>query len=152
MIPLVLVLILNYVTGALPVGFLQHASWVHLLMNCAVLIGFGFIIERRRGLLAVLAVFLGGAWLGGIVQYALTGLHSMGASAGALALVAAYAWWWPNKRVLMLPARLFVFGYAVAEMLQIIFQLIPHVAHVAHLTGIAIGVLYAEVFDVRDDA
>ncbi len=75
-----------------PLGFVPlfsyiflHLDWMHLVLNCAVLLAFGSLIERQLGIWRFLAFFVACGVGGGIVQLAFVGPQMsvvLGASGG----------------------------------------------------------------------
>jgi len=142
-----------------PVGF-----WVtHILFNMMTLSIFGGAVEARVGSrrfallyllggLSAAAAFLGQAWW----QSGLTlaGLHAhtqeiVGASGAVLAVVAAFALYYPD-------ARLFIFPFpfpvrakkavGVFIVLSVVFMFVPalsFIGHSAHIGGLVAGYLLA---------
>lgn len=143
----------------------MHAGWLHLLVNCWVIFVFGRELERSLGQKPFLTLYLGSGIVGGLVQV-LAGIlfpnyfggATVGASAGAFGLVAAFATLYPERPltlllffilpVTMLAKYLLLFSVIVA-VLGIVFPS-GNIANAAHLGGIACGVLFAR-FGLRWD-
>ncbi len=135
---------------------------IHLLGNCFIIYVFGRRVEKAIGSLRFLALYLVGGALGGLLQMA-TGLFLpehfgqsiIGASAGAFALLAAYAAFSPGQLVHMffLPFGIradILFALTVLGALIGLFVPAGHVAHVAHLGGLFWGYVFArKVSDAR---
>jgi len=97
--------------------------------------------------------------LGGGVIYALVGLLRgnaapvIGASAGVLGVAAAFAVFFPTRRLFVFPipfplsAKVVVIGYALITLLGSV-SASPRdpIAHLAHLGGLIVGFLYAWTF------
>jgi membrane associated rhomboid family serine protease len=132
-----------------------HAGFWHLAVNMYMLASFGPRVERTMG---------GGAWpfalfylwcgLGGVVAHELFVQHDallMGASAAVLGVVLAYAMRWPDDEVslfFVVPMRMrWVAVVMIAINLALGALSAPSgqgggVAYLAHLGGVAFGLLY----------
>ena len=127
----------------------------HLLGNLFVIYVFGRVVEDALGGAALLKLYLLGGTLGGLLQM-LGGLLApqqfgvavVGASAGAMGLIAAVATLEPRRRLhlffLPLPVRAdLLLTLAVMTTLAGLFLPSGHVAHCAHLGGILTGFMFA---------
>ncbi|HUQ26723.1 MAG TPA: rhomboid family intramembrane serine protease [Burkholderiales bacterium] len=128
-----------------------HASLTHLFFNMLALYMFGGEIERLFGtrfyvayyfacvVAAALCHLVVTAWLGG------PQIPTVGASGGIYGLLLAFGIYFPHRRVMLLippiplPARVFVFGFALLELIFGITQTAAGVAHFAHLGGMLGG-------------
>lgn len=145
-----------------PVGF-----WVtHILFNMMTLSIFGGPVEARLGSrrfallyllggLSAAAAFLGQAWWQ--AGLSLTGLHAhtqeiVGASGAVLAVVAAFALYYPEARLFIFPfpfpvrARKAV-GFFIV--LSVVFMFVPSlsfIGHSAHIGGLIAGYLLARLW------
>jgi membrane associated rhomboid family serine protease len=133
--------------------FLHGERW-HFLFNMLVLYLFGRPVEESLGRKHFLLLYFASGFVGGVVQsilgFAFPGVFGfpvVGASAGILGLVAAFATLDPNREILMffvLPMRakyLLWISAAVAGF----YILVPAergTAHGAHLGGLLGGVAY----------
>jgi membrane associated rhomboid family serine protease len=131
-----------------------HADWLHCLFNLIFLYLFGHSVEASIGSKHTAFLYLGSGLVGGVAQAALSfafpnvfGMAVVGASAGVMALLAAFATLDPNRELLMLgvlPIRskylLYFFG-AVAAFFTIV-PTSPGIAHAAHLGGLLAGAAY----------
>ena len=143
-----------------------HAGFLHLFFNCFVIYMFGRELEQVLGVKKFLTLYLASGAIGGLVQ-ALAGglaehflrdsswaLHFMGpavgASAGALGLVAAFATLYPERPLMLLlffvipvsmRAKFLLLFSALLALFGVIFP-VSNVADAAHLGGIIAGVLY----------
>jgi membrane associated rhomboid family serine protease len=129
-----------------------HGSLVHLAFNMFALYMFGSAIERvfgaRRYLTFYLVCVLSAA-IAQLIVAAVTGLiyPTVGASGGIFGLLLAYGMYFPNNRVMLLfppipmPARVFVFVYALIELFLGVTGTQEGVAHFAHLGGMVGGFL-----------
>lgn len=131
-----------------------HANIWHLAGNLLGLWFFGRYIEMRLGAANFLKLYFIGGLAGGLLQ-SLLGLAFedrfggpvIGASAGVVALFAAFARLEPNAEVLLwfvLPVKarhVLIFSLVVA----VVFMVLPTsggIAHAAHLGGLLAGVIY----------
>ncbi len=142
-----------------------HAGLLHLLFNCFVIYMFGRELEQVLGVKKFLTLYLGSGAIGGLVQALAGGVaqhfpesvwasHFMGpavgASAGALGLVAAYATLYPERQLMLLlffiipvsmRAKFLLLFSALLALFGVIFP-VSNVADAAHLGGIIAAVLY----------
>jgi membrane associated rhomboid family serine protease len=139
--------------------FLHQTPWPwHLIGNCLGLFFIGTHIEEMYGARRLLWLHFGGGLAGGLLHVVIGLLPAhqdiavVGASAGVLSLLAAYATAFPEKQLTtflyFIPVTLkakwilwFFTGLAVFG------SLFPYdsVAHGAHLGGIAFGFLYVKL-------
>lgn len=129
-----------------------HGSWTHLLLNAIGLLVMGNAVEALLGIRRFWTVFLLSGVVGGIGWALAQGLGSnvpcVGASAGVLGLVGAYAALRPHDRFLLvfpipitLSAKALALWLAVANAIDLAFGH-SNVAYLAHLVGIVTGALY----------
>jgi membrane associated rhomboid family serine protease len=128
-----------------------HASLGHIFFNMLALYMFGGEIERLFGtryytlyyfacvVTAALTHLVVTSWMGAPPA------PMVGASGGIYGLLLAFGIYFPHRRVLLLfppiplPARVFVFGFALLELFFGITQTAAGVAHFAHLGGMLGG-------------
>ena len=128
----------------------MHGGWLHLFLNCWAIYVFGRPVEETLGFGPFLRLYLLSGIVGGLMQMAGALLMEnhfagavVGASAGALGLVAAFASLFPEQRLLML--LFFVIPVAmrartllwVSVALSLLGMLIPYgeIARAADHTG-----------------
>jgi membrane associated rhomboid family serine protease len=134
-------------------GFM-HGGLAHLLFNMLALAMFGAPLEhvwgQRRFLSYYLVCVVGaaacqlavGAWT---VSQGGEAYPTVGASGGIFGLLLAYGMLFPNQRVMLLippipmKARTLVIVYGAIELLMGITNVMPGVAHFAHLGGMFFG-------------
>lgn len=138
--------------------FLHGGPWPwHLIGNCLGLYFIGLHIEELYGARKFLWMYFGGAGLGAFVQVVVTSLPShndslvLGASAGVMSLLAAYAIAFPERQITtfiyFIPVTLRAkwllrfFGGLAAFGSLFPFDII---AHGAHLGGILFGIFYVK--------
>ncbi len=119
-----------------------HGSIWHLLLNGLALAGFGFGVERIAGSWNMALILAVGILAGAIT---LMDRPMMGMSAGIFAVIAFFCLHKPGARVYLLvfPMRamdLFVLCVIVSAVLAMA-GVWGGIAHMAHLTGMAGGVL-----------
>lgn len=154
----------GYVWQLLTYQFM-HGGWLHLLLNCWAIYIFGREVESTLGAKSFLTLYFTSGVVGGLCQVLVGGLaehfsHSawalrfaaptVGASAGAFGLVAAFAMLYPERPLMLLlffiiPVNmrakfLLLFSAALAG-LGIVFAL-DNVAHAAHIGGMVTGILF----------
>jgi rhomboid family protein len=146
----------GYVWQLLTFQFLHQLPWPwHLLFNCLALYVFGREVENALGRKAFLKLYLISGVLGGVVQLIFGWMthHStwvVGASAGVLGLVAAYASLFPERQITLLlfffiPVTLkarYLFWGALALSVIGATQANSTIAHAAHLGGLLAGFAY----------
>ena len=128
-----------------------HANLAHIFFNMFALYMFGGEIERLFGsrfyalyyfacvVTAAITHLIITAWMGAAP------VPMVGASGGIYGLLLAFGIYFPHRRVMLLfppipmPARVFVFGFAVLELVLGITQTQAGVAHFAHLGGMLGG-------------
>ena len=127
-----------------------HGSLLHLFFNMFALYMFGASIEHvfgsRRYLVYYLVCVLSAAITQLLVARMTGGFYpTVGASGGVFGLLLAYGLYFPNNRVMLLfppipmPARVFVFVYALLELVMGVAGVQSGVAHFAHLGGMVGG-------------
>jgi len=137
---------------------LMHAGWIHLLVNCWAIYVFGRGVEMVTGKRRFLAIYFSSGIAGGLLQVLFAwvwpdrfGGAVVGASAGALGLVGAFAAIEPERKLMMLVY--FVFPLKIRAktfllfcfLLSVLGLLFPNsflgggIAHAAHLGGILTG-------------
>jgi membrane associated rhomboid family serine protease len=128
-----------------------HGNLTHIFFNMLALYMFGGEIERLFGtrfyvayyfacvVSAALFHLLVNSWMGGAPY------PTVGASGGVYGLLLAFGVYFPHRRVILLfppiplPARVFVFGFALLELVLGVTQTAAGVAHFAHLGGMLGG-------------
>jgi membrane associated rhomboid family serine protease len=139
-----------------------HANLLHLVGNGVFLLIFGVPAERRVGAWRLLVLFLLGGALANFVASLLvgTGRVIVGASGGISALVGAYLVLFPRARLgivvplglwlefVRAPAALLIGLWAALQLLvPFVGPAFGAVAWWAHLTGFALGVAMALLFE-----
>jgi len=130
-----------------------HGSFMHLFFNMFALIMFGRILERALGTREFLLFYFLCGILGGVVSYLFYliqgtyGVAVMGASGAIYALLFLSAVLFPSARILLfyfIPMKMpyAVLFYIAIEVLSQVFGLANGVAHLIHLSCIAIAWLY----------
>ncbi len=134
-------------------GFM-HGGIAHLLFNMLALAMFGAPLEhvwgQRRYLTYYLVCVAGAAACQLAVGYWTVSqggeaYPTVGASGGIFGLLLAYGMLFPNQRVMLLippipmKARTLVIVYGAVELLMGITNVMPGVAHFAHLGGMLFG-------------
>ncbi|MEP6997899.1 MAG: rhomboid family intramembrane serine protease [Betaproteobacteria bacterium] len=129
-----------------------HGSLTHLAFNMFALYMFGSAVERVFGGRRYLSFYLVCVLSAAIAQLIVSGMTgkiypTVGASGGIFGILLAYGMYFPNNRVMLLfppipmPARVFVFVYALVELFLGVTGTQEGVAHFAHLGGMVGGFL-----------
>jgi membrane associated rhomboid family serine protease len=127
-----------------------HGGMLHLAFNMFALYMFGSAIEQvfgsRRYLIYYFVCVVSAALTQLVFAMASGGFYpTVGASGGVFGLLLAYGIYFPNNRVMLLfppipmPARVFVFVYALVELFLGVTGTQEGVAHFAHLGGMIGG-------------
>jgi membrane associated rhomboid family serine protease len=143
-----------------------HGGFLHLLFNCWAIYFFGRELEEALGVKRFLILYFSSGAIGGLVQALAGGLAlnfvpqsdwamrfagpTVGASAGAFGLVAAFAMLYPERLLTLLiffvvpismRAKFLLLFSAVLELFLIVFP-VGNMADAAHLGGMLTGVLF----------
>jgi len=130
----------------------MHAGWMHILFNSLAIYFFGRPVEAALGRRHFLTLYLASGVIGGLVQmlfgYWLPsfGTAVVGASAGAMGLIAAFAiLHWTERFTLLI----YFFPVSMTSLvLAFVGMLTPNsgIANAAHLGGILTGGFYVRLF------
>ena len=126
-------------------GFL-HGGTAHIFFNMFGIYMFGSVLEQFFGTRFYVTLYLVSIVTAGLTQLAVNALlgspyATVGASGGLFGLLLAFAMYFPQQRLMMIlvpvpiPARVFVAGYAVIELVLGVTGTQAGVAHFAHLGG-----------------
>jgi membrane associated rhomboid family serine protease len=139
-----------------------HGSITHIGFNMIAVWMFGAELEKRWGELRFLLTYLLSVVVAAMTQIAVSGffLHAsgpvIGASGGVFGLLLAYALYFPTRVIsfiflpfIRIPARTFVLGYGVVELVLGVTHTSTGVAHFAHLGGLFGGWLAVQYFRGR---
>lgn len=127
-----------------------HADLMHLFVNMFGLWMFGRDVERVLGARRFVQLYFLSALTASFAQLLVTALlrqtePTLGASGAVFGMLGAFALLFPNRVIVLLfppipmPARVFVFCYAVVELTAGVLGTQAGVAHFAHLGGLAGG-------------
>jgi membrane associated rhomboid family serine protease len=129
-----------------------HAGVLHLAFNMLMLFVFGPSVEERMGgrmfVLFYLLCGVGGAAFSFLLMQWVPVTLMMGASGAVLAVAVAFAWYWPNHPVFVfplpdpIPARWLVTFLVAVDLVLALARVTDGIAHLAHLGGVAAGLLY----------
>jgi hypothetical protein len=134
-------------------------GFTHILFNGIALYFFGPVVERQIGSKAFAALFLVSGAVAGLGQIGLTialgepASGVLGASGAIMAIMGVLTVLNPDMRVLLyffipVPIWLLTFGYAGLSVVGVLSPgtnvLGGNVAHMAHLSGLVIGLLYGK--------
>ena len=135
-----------------------HAGTLHLAFNLLMLYVFGPPVEDRVGGRAFLTYYLvcglGGAVLSLLLaQMMRVGGPTVGASGAILGVAVAFAWYWPNHPVFVFPlpepiaAKWLVTAFVAVDLVLAWAGASDGVAHLAHLGGVAAGLMFLRAQD-----
>jgi rhomboid family protein len=126
-----------------------HGGLLHYVVNMVALLSFGPALVRAWGAGRFMALYTLAAALGGVLQVAtMPDRPVVGASAALFGLFVAYVFQRPQAKLTTLwpwplPAWKVLVGYAVLTVAAAAFGWASSVAHVAHLGGMFVGLLFA---------
>lgn len=134
----------------------MHGGMLHLILNCFAIYMFGRDVEEALGRRSYLTLYFAGGVIGGlfqmlgaVVSQRFFGGEVVGASAGAFALIAAFAVLYPERPLTLLlffvlPITLRAkYLLLISGLLAVLGMLVPGgVAHAAHLGGMLTGIAY----------
>jgi membrane associated rhomboid family serine protease len=132
-----------------------HGGFFHVLFNMFGLWMFGSDIERLWGTRRFLGYYFFTGIGAGLFTLVLTPngvVPTIGASGAVYGILLAFAWFFPERRILLyfvfpIPARLFVLIFGGIELLASITQQPGGtIAHLAHLGGLVFGWIYLRGF------
>jgi len=132
----------------------MHVGLLHLLGNCLAIYFLGPAIEETLGWKSFLGLYFSCGAIGGLFQW-LAGLllgggfaaPTVGASAGAFGLLAAFATLYPERPLILFPfpvsirAKFLLLAGALIALFGIVFPN-DSIAHAAHLGGILAGIVF----------
>jgi hypothetical protein len=121
-----------------------HASLMHIFLNMLVLFFFGPILERRIGSKSFLALYIGGGVIAGLAQILVFPQYPViGASGAIFGILGGLTMLMPDLVVVLLfiPLKMVYVTllFAALDLLPIITGSSDGIAHIAHLTGLAVG-------------
>lgn len=130
-----------------------HGSYMHLFFNMLALLMFGRVLERMLGTREFLLFYFLCGILGGVVSYVFYLIRGaqlmvvMGASGSIYAMLFLSAVLFPTSRVLLffiIPMKMpyAVLLYIAIEVFSMVYGLSEGVAHLIHLSCVAIAWLY----------
>ena len=127
-------------------GFL-HGGYTHIFFNMFGIYMFGSVLEQFFGTRYYVTLYFVSVVTAGLTQLVVNALlgspyPTLGASGGLFGLLLAFAMYFPQQRLALIlvpvpvPARVFVAGYAVIELVLGVTGTQAGVAHFAHLGGL----------------
>ena len=127
----------------------MHGGFSHIFINMFILAIFGLQFEEAIGKKRFLILYLASGVFSSLFYLVLTGesiIPMLGASGAVYAILAAFAFKYPNRIVLIgfffpLPAKYTVILFTVIEFFSGFFDLQMGIANFGHLGGIIAGVL-----------
>jgi membrane associated rhomboid family serine protease len=121
-----------------------HANILHIFFNMLMLFFFGPKLERQIGSPRFLGLYLVSGVLAGLAQALFFGGNVLGASAAIFGVMGALAMLMPDLRIYLyfVPMKIIYAVLLFAFLDIILIQSGDQVAHLAHLIGLAAGLLY----------
>lgn len=143
-----------------------HAGPTHVFINGFILFMFGRVVEQRIGWKKFSALFLVSGVIAGLAQIGLVfilgspmvqlgfvgsnaSLRVLGASGAIMAVMGVLTALNPDLRVLLfffipMPLWILTVGYAAWSAFGFVLGLGGNVAHIAHLAGLIVGLVYGQ--------
>jgi membrane associated rhomboid family serine protease len=151
---------------------LLHGGWLHLLLNCWTLFVFGHGVEWAVGKFRFVLLYFVSGIIGGLFQVMAAflwpyyfGAATVGASAGVMGVMAAFAMLYPDQKLILLLFFVIPMKIRAESLLGIILMLTGlgiafhhsrftlllggNVAHFAHLGGILAGLAISRFYFLR---
>jgi uncharacterized protein len=120
-----------------------HANIMHLFLNMLMLFFFGPLLEKRLGSGKFLAIYLGCGILAGLVQVLVFPGAVIWASVALMGVMGTLTMLMPDLKVILyfVPLKLVYVTilFALLDLYPIMQGSSDGVAHIAHLTGLAVG-------------
>ena len=134
-----------------------HGGFFHILFNMYALWLFGAVLEKTWGPKRFLIFYLICGLAAGLTQmFLVTQGAAIGASGAVMGLLAAFAYTFPNVEFYILPfpfpikAKYLAAVYAAFDIFGGFSGGGDHVAHFAHLGGLAMGFILAILWNKKD--
>jgi len=144
-----------YIDTLLTYVFL-HGNWVHLIVNCASLLGAGVIVETDLGHLKFLGAFISSGVIAGLSHSMLNPpsiVPIIGASGAIFGVIAVLFLLMPFKityaLVIPLPSVAVGLILSIVELYSLYTPTDLTIAHDAHIAGFAFGCIYAFIVDKK---
>ena len=120
-----------------------HANIMHLFLNMLMLFFFGPLLERRIGSGKFLGIYFSSGILAGLVQVLVFPGAVLGASGALMGVMGMLTVLMPDIKVILyfVPLKLVYVTilFAILDLYPILQGSSDGVAHIAHLTGLAVG-------------
>jgi membrane associated rhomboid family serine protease len=144
-----------YIDTLLTYAFL-HGNWVHLIVNCASLLGAGVIVETDLGHLKFLGAFISSGVIAGLSHSLLnppSTVPIIGASGAIFGVIAVLFLLMPFKityaLIIPLPSVAVGLILSIIELYSLYTPTDLTIAHDAHIAGFAFGCIYAFTVDKK---
>jgi len=131
-----------------------HGGYLHILFNMYALWMFGSVLERIWGPKRFLIFYLACGLVAGLAQMLfVSGGPAIGASGAIMGLLAAFAYTFPNTEFFIIPipfpikAKYMAAIYAAIDLFSGFSGSTDHVAHFAHLGGLAMGFILVIIWN-----
>ncbi|MCW3989862.1 MAG: rhomboid family intramembrane serine protease [Candidatus Bathyarchaeota archaeon] len=133
-----------------------HGNWVHLIVNCASLLGAGVIVETDLGHLKFLGAFITSGTIAGLSHSLLnppSTVPIIGASGAIFGVIAVLFLLMPFKityaLIIPLPSVAVGLILSIIELYSLYTPTDLTIAHDAHIAGFAFGCIYAFTVDKK---
>ncbi len=133
-----------------------HGGFFHLFFNMFVLWMFGSLLEKAWGPKRFLIFYFVCGVAAGVAHLALENVPAVGASGAIMGLFAAYAYLFPNTKLIIFPIPVPVKAkYAIALMAAYdlfggVYPAGDNIAHFAHLGGLVMGLIMVFYWNKTD--
>lgn len=134
-----------------------HGGFAHILFNMYALWLFGSVLEKIWGAKKFLIFYLVCGLAAGLTQmFFVSGGAAIGASGAIMGLLAAFAYTFPNTQfyIMFIPfpikAKYMAAIYAAIDLFSGFSGSADHVAHFAHLGGLAMGFILVIIWNKTD--
>lgn len=136
---------------------------LHIIFNMLTLYMFGRVVETRLGTLSFLGLYLTGGIVAALSFFVELWVRNgfvlariaegephiiIGASGAVVAIVTAFAWLWPDTKLIIIffpfpvKAKYALMGFVVLSIALLFYPPLAFIGHSAHLGGVATGCVW----------
>lgn len=127
-----------------------HGDPMHLLFNMLALWMFGVEIEERWGTKRFVVFYFISGVGAGLLSFFMWEASIIGASGAILALLTVYAYYYPNRKILMFfifPVKVWIAVVIIGAISILMAGSGSNVAHLTHLGGIVVAIIYLRYYN-----